>query len=83
MIDRILCFTFFSLLSRLYKISVFSRGSYGGRSFKGKIIGCALKVHKALGSGFLASVYERALQHELLKAGLVVECQRPLQVHYD
>ena len=47
------------------------------------IIGCAMRVHSALGPGFLESVYQRALEHELRKTGLRVECQLPLSVHYD
>lgn len=47
------------------------------------IIGCAMKVHRTLGPGFLESVYEKALAHELRKAGLHVECQHPVQVTYD
>ncbi len=47
------------------------------------IIGCAMKVHRTLGPGFLESVYENAFAHELGKAGLRVECQAPIQVHYD
>jgi len=49
----------------------------------GTIIGCAMTVHKALGPGYLESVYENALAHELRKAGLAVECQQPLRVLYD
>lgn len=48
-----------------------------------KIIGCAMRVHSALGPGFLESVYQRALAHELRKAGLKVECEKPIAVHYD
>lgn len=48
-----------------------------------KIIGCAMKVHSTLGPGYLESVYERALEHELLKCGLDVQRQRSLQVFYD
>jgi GxxExxY protein len=47
------------------------------------IIGCAMRVHSALGPGFLESVYSRALEHELRKTGLQVECQKPISVHYD
>jgi GxxExxY protein len=39
-----------------------------------RIIGCAMAVHRTLGAGFLESVYQRALTHELQKAGLAVEC---------
>ncbi len=48
-----------------------------------KIIGCAMKVHSALGPGFLESVYQKALAHELRKAGLIVEWERPIAVFYD
>ena len=47
------------------------------------IIGCAMRVHSALGPGFLESVYQRALEHELRKTGLQVECQKPVSVYYD
>lgn len=47
------------------------------------IIGCAMKVHRTMGPGFLESVYENAFAHEMRKAGLHVECQVPIQVRYD
>ena len=34
------------------------------------IIGCAIEVHKELGSGLAESVYEEALCYELSQAGL-------------
>jgi GxxExxY protein len=43
-----------------------------------KIIGCAFKVGHTLGVGFLEKVYENALAHELRKAGLRVEQQKPI-----
>ncbi len=49
----------------------------------GKIIGCAMKVHSALGPGFLESVYHQALLHELKKDGFRVETEKPVPVHYD
>lgn len=48
-----------------------------------KIIGCAMTVHSALGPGFLESVYQNALAHELRKSGFEVECEKRLQVTYD
>lgn len=47
------------------------------------VIGCAMKIHRALGPGFLESVYQNALIHELRKAGLGVEAEKKLQVVYD
>ena len=38
----------------------------------GRIIGCAQTVLHRLGTGFVEKVYERALVHELGKAGLAV-----------
>jgi GxxExxY protein len=49
----------------------------------GRIIACAYTVSNTLGSGFVEKVYENALAHELKKAGLLVEQQRPIKVCYD
>ncbi|EEF59668.1 GxxExxY protein [Pedosphaera parvula] len=49
----------------------------------GKIIGAAMKVHRVLGTGFVESVYEKALLHEFRKEGVCVESQKPLLVYYD
>ena len=49
----------------------------------GQVIGAAMKVHSALGPGFLESVYQNALIWELQKLGLKVDAQRPITVHYD
>ena len=48
-----------------------------------KIIGCAYTVYKKLGFGFLESVYRKAMVIELTKAGLKVEEEKSMQVHYD
>jgi GxxExxY protein len=48
-----------------------------------KIIGCAYRVGNTLGCGFLEKVYENAMAHELRKANLQVEQQRPIEVMYD
>ena len=48
-----------------------------------KIIGCAMKVHGTLGPGFLESVYQNSLAHELRKTDLQVECDRRMRVTYD
>ena len=48
-----------------------------------KIIGACMTVHKILGAGFLESVYEEALEKELIKAGVKFERQKKLHVYYD
>jgi GxxExxY protein len=47
------------------------------------IIGCAYKVHNALGAGFLERVYQNALRIELEKLGLKVQQRQPINVMYD
>ena len=47
------------------------------------IIGLAMKVHRELGPGFVEFVYRNALVHELRRAGLSVEIEKPLKVRYD
>jgi GxxExxY protein len=49
----------------------------------GKIVDCAIKVHKRIGPGLLESTYETCLIYELRKAGLKVETQVPLPIIYD
>ena len=46
------------------------------------IIGCAMAVHRELGPGFLESVYQNALAHELRKANLPLQCACRIQVRY-
>ncbi|MCB9433310.1 MAG: GxxExxY protein [Ardenticatenaceae bacterium] len=48
-----------------------------------KIIGCAFKVHKVLGGGYLEKVYENALCLELAKQQLAAQQQVPLTVYYE
>jgi len=48
-----------------------------------KIIGCAMKVHAALGNGFQEVIYQRALEIELRKAGLAYAREMEMPVYYD
>jgi GxxExxY protein len=47
------------------------------------VIGCAIKVHSALGPGLLESAYQECLFYELRKAGLQVEKQKALPLVYE
>jgi GxxExxY protein len=46
------------------------------------IIGAAIEVHRMLGPGFLESIYERALCHELALREVAFERQKELIVRY-
>ena len=47
-----------------------------------RIIKCALEVSHYFGSGFLESVYQRALEIELRDAGFSIESQKNIPVSY-
>jgi len=46
------------------------------------VIGAAIEVHRALGRGFLESVYEAALGEELRHRSIDFDQQVPIAVHY-
>src|SRR5437867_10378423 len=48
-----------------------------------KIIGCAMKVHNTLGSGFQEVIYQRALAIELAKSGIEFAREVEMPIHYD
>jgi GxxExxY protein len=47
------------------------------------ILDAAFKIHTRLGPGLLETVYEVVLAHELRKAGLNVQRQVAIPIHYD
>jgi GxxExxY protein len=48
-----------------------------------KIIGCAMKVHNVLGSGFQEVIYQRALAIEMEKQGLGFGREMGMTIFYD
>lgn len=48
----------------------------------GKVIGCAIEVHSALGPGLLESTYKKCLVYELQHAGMKVNEEYSLPVKY-
>jgi GxxExxY protein len=58
-----------------------SSGS-GRDPLTGKVIECAIEVHRALGPGLLESAYEECLCYELKTARLAIQRQVPLPVRY-
>ena len=47
-----------------------------------RIIGCAMKVHSALGNGFQEVIYQRALKIEMGYDGLLFEREKEMGVFY-
>ena len=47
------------------------------------IVDAAYKIHVAMGTGLLESVYEAVLYYELLNRGLRVRRQVPIPIEYD
>lgn len=47
------------------------------------IIGCAMKVHSALGSGFQEKIYQRALVIEMTKQKLAFKRELVMEIFYE
>jgi GxxExxY protein len=56
--------------------------NYKYSDITGKIIACAIEVHRHLGPGLLEKAYEECLAYELRIAGYHAELQKPLPVVY-
>lgn len=48
-----------------------------------KIIKCAQKVHRFLGNGFQELIYQRALEIEFNKQGLIFEREMAMKIFYE
>lgn len=48
----------------------------------GKIIGCAMRVHSALGNGFQEVIYQRALEVEMADEGLSFSREHKMPIYY-
>lgn len=47
-----------------------------------KIIGACMTVHREMGSGFLESVYQEALEQEMENQQIHFECQKKIPIYY-
>lgn len=56
--------------------------NYPDSELTGKIIGCAMEVHKHMGNGFQEVVYQRALAIEMNIQGLVFEREKEMDLLY-
>lgn len=48
----------------------------------GKVIGCAMRVHSALGNGFQEVIYQRALEIEMADHGLSFSREHEMPIYY-
>ena len=48
----------------------------------GKIIGCAMEVHRFFGNGFQEVIYQRALAIEMTSQGLSFSREHEMDIHY-
>lgn len=49
----------------------------------GKVVSCAMKIHRVLGPGFSLSVYKHALAFEMQKAGIKFTRDKELAIFYE
>ncbi|HEX8326365.1 MAG TPA: GxxExxY protein [Hymenobacter sp.] len=52
------------------------------RELTGKVIGCAMQVHRVLGTGFQEVIYQRALAIELEQCGVVAQRELEMPIYY-
>lgn len=48
-----------------------------------RVIGAAIEVHKVLGPGLLENAYQECLNFKLIRAGLIVEKQKPMPLIFE
>ncbi|OGX83561.1 GxxExxY protein [Hymenobacter coccineus] len=52
------------------------------KELTGKVIGCAMRVHRVLGTGFQEVVYQRALSVELAQGGINAQRELEMPIYY-
>ena len=55
---------------------------YPDSELTGKIIGCAMEVHRILGNGFQEVIYQRALAIEMAIQGLEFSREHEMEINY-
>ena len=59
-----------------------SNDSYKYSDITGKVIGCAMEVHRYLGNGFQEVIYQRALALEMQQQDLNFSREHEMQLKY-
>jgi GxxExxY protein len=60
----------------------FVKEEYPLSELTGKIIGCAMEVHRILGNGFQERIYQRALAIEMALQGLAFSQEHVMDIYY-
>ena len=55
---------------------------YPESELTGRIIGCAMEVHRILGNGFQEVIYQRALAIEMANQGLEFSREHEMEINY-
>ena len=71
-----------SILSPRHRMQLPSPLTAEAERVMSETIGCAIRVHRTLGPGFLESIYRKAMYVELGASGLSYESERPVPVKY-
>jgi GxxExxY protein len=58
------------------------KDEYPESELTGKIIGCAMEVHRILGNGFQEVIYQRALAIEMAQQGLEFSREHEMSIYY-
>ncbi len=58
------------------------KNEYTESELTGKIIGCAMEVHKTLGNGFQEVIYQRALQIEMRNQHIEFSREHEMEIFY-
>ena len=58
------------------------RAEYRHSELTGRVIGCAMAVHSALGNGFQEVIYQRALEIEMMDQGLSFAREHEMPIYY-
>ncbi|MBA3648650.1 MAG: GxxExxY protein [Chitinophagales bacterium] len=59
-----------------------TKNEYKHSELTGKIIGCAMEVHNALGNGFQEVIYQRALAYEMNLQGIEFSREYEMSIFY-
>ena len=61
---------------------IITKPEYKYSELTGRIIGCAMEVHRILGNGFQEKIYQRALAYEFELQNLSYERELEMEIYY-